>query len=96
MTATAACVTCGNPLTEPVAGRRHCSNACRQRAYRERASRREDSPLTEAVPAPLDTFVGRREELASLARGESHRLVSLVGPAGGQDQAGRPARAQTR
>jgi predicted ATPase/DNA-binding CsgD family transcriptional regulator len=30
----------------------------------------------------LDTFVGRREELAALARLGSDRLVSLVGPAG--------------
>ncbi|SDM82449.1 Predicted ATPase [Lentzea albidocapillata subsp. violacea] len=81
MTATAACVTCGNPLPEAVAGRRYCSNACRQRAYRERSSAREDSPHDSALPAPLDTFVGRREELASLAR-ETARLVSLVGPAG--------------
>ncbi|MCR3753083.1 putative ATPase [Lentzea californiensis] len=82
MTATAACVTCGDPLPEAVAGRRYCSNACRQRAYRERSSARDDSPPDSALPAPLDTFVGRREELASLARTETRRLVSLVGPAG--------------
>lgn len=82
MTANAACVTCGNPLPEAVAGRRYCSNACRQRAYRERSSARDDSPPGSALPAPLDTFVGRREELASLARTETRRLVSLVGPAG--------------
>lgn len=83
MTADAACMTCGNPLTEAVAGRRYCSNACRQRAYRERTSARDDSSGDSGVPTPLDTFVGRREELASLARlGAEHRLVSLVGPAG--------------
>ncbi|WP_143138854.1 ATP-binding protein [Lentzea waywayandensis] len=82
MTANAACVTCGNPLTEAVAGRRYCSNACRQRAYRERSSARDDSPHDTALPAPLDTFVGRREELAALARLGTDRLVSLVGPAG--------------
>ncbi|MFJ5989486.1 ATP-binding protein [Lentzea sp. NPDC092896] len=82
MTANAACVTCGNPLTEAVAGRRYCSNACRQRAYRERSSARDDSPHDTALPAPLDTFVGRREELAALARLGADRLVSLVGPAG--------------
>ncbi|MEV6243490.1 LuxR C-terminal-related transcriptional regulator [Lentzea sp. NPDC051838] len=83
MTANAACVTCGNPLTDTAAGRRYCSNACRQRAYRERSSARDESPTGSAVPTPLDTFVGRREELAALGRlaGE-HRLVSLVGPAG--------------
>ncbi|MFD9705971.1 ATP-binding protein [Lentzea sp. NPDC059081] len=82
MTATAACVTCGNPLTEAAAGRRYCSNACRQRAYRERTSTREDAPHDTTLPRPLDTFVGRREELAALARHGTDRLVSLVGPAG--------------
>lgn len=82
MTANAACVTCGNPLSEAVAGRRYCSNACRQRAYRERSSARDDSPHDTSLPAPLDTFVGRREELAALARLGTDRLVSLVGPAG--------------
>jgi predicted ATPase len=83
MTANAVCLTCGNPLSEAASGRRYCSNACRQRAYRERTSARDDSPHDSALPAPLDTFVGRREELAALARlGTEHRLVSLVGPAG--------------
>ncbi|MFS8095509.1 LuxR C-terminal-related transcriptional regulator [Lentzea alba] len=83
MTANAACVTCGNPLTDAASGRRYCSNACRQRAYRSRTSARDESPADSALPAPLDTFVGRREELAALARlGAEHRLVSLVGPAG--------------
>ncbi|MEU0878519.1 LuxR C-terminal-related transcriptional regulator [Lentzea sp. NPDC005914] len=83
MTAIAACVTCGDPLTDTATGRRYCSNACRQRAYRERSSARDDSPHDSALPAPLDTFVGRREELAALARlSPEHRLVSLVGPAG--------------
>lgn len=83
MTANAACVTCGNPLNDTATGRRYCSNACRQRAYRERSSARDDSPHDSALPTPLDTFVGRREELAALARlGSEHRLVSLVGPAG--------------
>jgi predicted ATPase/DNA-binding CsgD family transcriptional regulator len=83
MTANAACVTCGNPLSDAASGRRYCSNACRQRAYRERTSARDDAPHDSGLPTPLDSFVGRREELASLARlGPEHRLVSLVGPAG--------------
>ncbi|MCP2204564.1 ATP-binding protein [Lentzea flava] len=83
MTANAACVTCGNPLKDAPSGRRYCSNACRQRAYRERSSARDDAPHDSGLPAPLDTFIGRREELAALARlGADHRLVSLVGPAG--------------
>jgi hypothetical protein len=30
------CVTCGQPFTPPRASSRYCSNACRQRAYRQR------------------------------------------------------------
>ncbi|MET9226602.1 LuxR C-terminal-related transcriptional regulator [Lentzea sp. NPDC003310] len=83
MTADAACVTCGNPLTDAVPGRRYCSNACRQRAYRERASGRDGADRPDSsLPAPLDSFVGRRDELAALTRTDSDRLVSLVGPAG--------------
>ncbi|SEQ48325.1 ATP-binding protein [Lentzea albida] len=83
MTAGATCVTCGNPLAEAVAGRRYCSNACRQRAYRERTSARDETAApVSPLPAPLDSFVGRREELAALARHDGDRLVSLVGPAG--------------
>lgn len=82
MSAIAACASCGTPLSEAVQGRRYCSNACRQRAYRERASAREDAPPGSALPRPLDSFVGRREELAALARLGAERLVSLVGPAG--------------
>ncbi|MFI6100062.1 ATP-binding protein [Lentzea sp. NPDC051213] len=83
MTANAACVTCGNPLNETAPGRRYCSNACRQRAYRERTSARDDSPHDSALPTPLDSFVGRREELAALGRlYADHRLVTLAGPAG--------------
>ncbi|SDH19720.1 Predicted ATPase [Lentzea fradiae] len=82
MTAIAACATCRTPLSEAAQGRRYCSNACRQRAYRERASTRGEAPPGSTLPRPLDSFVGRREELAALARLGSARLVSLVGPAG--------------
>ncbi|MGI5506649.1 ATP-binding protein [Lentzea sp. CA-135723] len=84
MTAAAAtCVTCGNPLTEAAAGRRYCSNACRQRAYRSRTSTRNETiRIVSLLPAPLDSFVGRQEELAALTRNETERLVSLVGPGG--------------
>lgn len=83
MTANAACVTCGNPLNDTTTSRRYCSNACRQRAYRSRTSARDDSPHDSALPSPLDSFVGRREELAQLSRlCAEHRLVTLVGPAG--------------
>ncbi|ANZ39234.1 hypothetical protein BBK82_27390 [Lentzea guizhouensis] len=69
-------------MSDASSGRRYCSNACRQRAYRSRSSARPDTPRA-LLPTPLDSFVGRREELAALAGlGSEHRLVSLVGPAG--------------
>ncbi|TWP51908.1 LuxR family transcriptional regulator [Lentzea tibetensis] len=85
MTAIAACETCGNPLTDAAGGRRYCSNACRQRAYRERSATRTDehSNAHGDLPTSLDSFVGRRAELTALTRlSNEHRLISLVGPAG--------------
>ncbi len=83
MTAVAACVTCGGPLGNASSGRRYCSNACRQRAYRSRSSSRAEASGGSPLPAPLDSFVGRRAELAALARSSArHRLVTLAGPAG--------------
>ena len=51
---------------------RYCSNACRQRAYRQR--------VNEPGPA-LDSFIGRDAELAALERSDA-RVLTLVGPAG--------------
>ncbi|GLZ36128.1 LuxR family transcriptional regulator [Lentzea sp. NBRC 105346] len=86
MTATAACETCGRQISDAAGGRRYCSNACRQRAYRERTTTRAGehrAAATGGLPTPLDTFVGRRAELTALTRLSSeHRLISLVGPAG--------------
>ncbi len=66
--------------------RRYCSNSCRQRAYRLRVAygRRVTIVPTGDFPSTVDSFVGRREELRTLTRliGK-HRLLTLIGPAGG-------------
>ncbi|GLZ31864.1 hypothetical protein Lesp02_40520 [Lentzea sp. NBRC 105346] len=72
------CETCGAATS--TGRRRHaryCSNACRQRAYRQRASRDID------LSASLDSFIGRADELAYLQRlAGACRMLTLVGPAG--------------
>lgn len=52
---------------------RYCSNACRQRAYRQRVN----EPVT-----ALDSFIGRDAELGRLARFAGTRVLTLAGPAG--------------
>ncbi|MDT7789683.1 MAG: hypothetical protein QOF58_8102 [Pseudonocardiales bacterium] len=82
------CEVCGEVLFRQRSGRpaRYCSNACRQRAYRRRGDPVANGPVPVRppnLPAPLDSFVGREEDLAEL---ESllgrHRLVTLLGPGG--------------
>ncbi|RAS64910.1 non-specific serine/threonine protein kinase [Lentzea atacamensis] len=68
------CATCG--AATATSRRRHaryCSNACRQRAYRQRAN----EPVT-----ALDSFIGRDDELDRLTRFTDARVLTLVGPAG--------------
>lgn len=68
------CATCG--AVTATSRRRHaryCSNACRQRAYRQRAN----EPAT-----ALDSFIGRDDELDRLAAFADARVLTLVGPAG--------------
>ncbi|GGU26122.1 ATP-binding protein [Lentzea flava] len=68
------CATCG--AATATSRRRHaryCSNACRQRAYRQRAN----EPVT-----ALDSFIGRADELGRLAAFADARVLTLVGPAG--------------
>ncbi|WP_157440695.1 LuxR C-terminal-related transcriptional regulator [Actinokineospora inagensis] len=77
------CAVCGAPL-EPAGGRggrpaRYCSNACRQRAFRLRLEAGNTVPPASSP----DLFVGRRRELALLARSfRTGRLVTLTGPPG--------------
>jgi predicted ATPase/DNA-binding CsgD family transcriptional regulator len=78
----ATCETCGAAVASRRSGgrARYCSNACRQRAYRKR-SQKERHPSK--LPQPLDSFVGRRAELADLRRlVRQERLVTVVGPGG--------------
>lgn len=84
------CVVCGRELADPSRSR-YCSNACRQRAYRMRlaaAARAGAAPGTvpdagSTLPAPVDSFVGRRRDVDRLLYliGR-HRMVTLVGTAG--------------
>ncbi|GHH47729.1 ATP-binding protein [Lentzea cavernae] len=67
------CAFCGTAAATSRPRRaRYCSNACRQRAYRQR--------VNEPVAA-LDSFIGRDAELGRLRRNEA-RVLTLVGPAG--------------
>ncbi|MFD4639565.1 ATP-binding protein [Lentzea sp. NPDC058436] len=69
----ATCAICGTTTAASRHRRaRYCSNACRQRAYRQR--------VNEPGPA-LDSFIGRDAELEGLARSDA-RVLTLVGPAG--------------
>lgn len=74
-----ACRCCGDDTGSARAT--YCSQACRQRAYRERARARAAPPRP--VWEPLDAFVGRGEETKDLrALVRAHRLVTVTGPAG--------------
>jgi non-specific serine/threonine protein kinase len=69
------CATCG--AATATSRRRHaryCSNACRQRAYRQRAN--------EPGTAALDSFIGRAGELDRLTTLADARVLTLVGPPG--------------
>ena len=87
------CVVCGGGVLAQNESR-YCSNACRQRAYRARViatsrsqeARRATPPRADgpgALPAPLDSFIGRKQEITRIGQlFRRHRLVTLVGPAG--------------
>ncbi len=84
------CAVCGKVLADPHRVR-YCSNACRQRAYRRRATSAArastpsamNSDIPGALPALVDSFVGRRPEIERLTQLlAQRRLVTLVGPAG--------------
>jgi predicted ATPase len=68
------CAFCGtSTATSRRRHARYCSNACRQRAYRQRVH----EPVT-----ALDSFVGRDAELVRLGGFAGTRVLTLVGPAG--------------
>jgi predicted ATPase/DNA-binding CsgD family transcriptional regulator len=88
----ARCAACGaalptrDPAAPPALGgrpARHCSNTCRQRAYRRRMAAGTRRGTTGPPAHGLDTFVGRKRESAELRRLLTrHRLVTLTGSAG--------------
>ncbi|AEY85351.1 protein kinase/ transcriptional regulator [Streptomyces hygroscopicus subsp. jinggangensis 5008] len=82
------CVTCDAFLPRTTSPRRatplHCSNACRQRAYRRRLKSTE---YGEGTPPPAQaitsSFVGRTDELSQVSRlMAGSRLVTVSGPPG--------------
>ncbi|WP_125725834.1 tetratricopeptide repeat protein [Kibdelosporangium aridum] len=81
----ARCAMCQNALPEP-ATRAYCSNACRQRAYRQRMAHATAKPADRIVsnlPAERDSFIGRQQELITVDRlRRKHRLITLTGSAG--------------
>ncbi|MFD9703233.1 ATP-binding protein [Lentzea sp. NPDC059081] len=88
MTSTGRCALCAGELPPSEQRRSYCSNACRQRAYRRRATvaapvSRQNLRVLSNLPAARDTFVGRQQELSKLDQLlRRHRLVTLVGGAG--------------
>jgi predicted ATPase/DNA-binding CsgD family transcriptional regulator len=91
------CASCGAQLPEHDSGAAaagqsplYCSSACRQRAYRRRLKAANvvsngDRPGARraGLPLSLDSFVGRKQELATIGRLLRHgRLITLFGPAG--------------
>jgi non-specific serine/threonine protein kinase len=72
---------CGGTIAPPSSAR-YCSNACKQRAYRERVKSDGTAAVRRPAP-PLDSFVGRARELTDLGQlVRRSRLVTLVGPGG--------------
>lgn len=98
MTGHQTCELCGAALTAGPHGGRpalYCSNACRQRAFRQRSThkgsgrQRQTTPtvsppdLGRGLPLALDSFVGRRQELSNLrALLRTSRLLTLTGVGG--------------
>lgn len=81
------CGGCGIPVQSQAkkSAPRYCSNACRQRAYRQRTKNREGLGASSAIAvhAQLTPLIGRADEQVELERRlQSARLVTLTGPAG--------------
>jgi non-specific serine/threonine protein kinase len=75
------CAGCGTEFAPLPSRARYCSNACRQRAYRQRSA--GTSTVVAEVPGYDDGFVGRERELTELlSLLRKHRMLTLVGSAG--------------
>ncbi|TWP53503.1 LuxR family transcriptional regulator [Lentzea tibetensis] len=83
MSESGTCESCGTAMTPRQANARvsrYCSNACRQRAYRQRLS---STPSDPDLPEYPDVFIGRESEIADLGPLlRKHRLLTLLGPGG--------------
>ncbi|MEU3650114.1 LuxR C-terminal-related transcriptional regulator [Lentzea sp. NPDC034063] len=95
------CASCGTGFAPLPSRARYCSNACRQRAYRQRSA--GTSTVVTELPRYDDAFVGRESELAELlSLLRKHRMLTLVGPAGvgktrlAAELAGRARRTEVR
>lgn len=95
------CAGCGTGFAPLPSRARYCSNACRQRAYRQRSA--GTSTVVAELPGYDDAFVGRESELAELlSLLRKHRMLTLVGPAGvgktrlAAELAGRARRTEAR
>src|SRR4051812_22851645 len=95
------CASCGTEFAPRPSRARYCSNACRQRAYRQRTA--GTSTVVAELPRYDDVFVGRETELAELlSLLRKHRMLTLVGAAGvgktrlAAELAGRARRAEVR
>lgn len=82
------CRACGCEIVAHAAGGRRdakfCSNACRQRAYRQRVSEsRAGAASTVGLLEQLGSFVGREDDLLALSRFiRDDRLVTVTGAPG--------------
>ncbi|MEV6244474.1 LuxR C-terminal-related transcriptional regulator [Lentzea sp. NPDC051838] len=75
------CASCGTEFAPLPSRARYCSNACRQRAYRQRSA--GTSTVVAELPGYADAFVGREQELAELlSLLRKHRMLTLTGSAG--------------
>src|ERR1700722_2874587 len=86
---TQTCNSCGKALDKQPAGNkpptsRYCSNACRQRAYRERSMTTVVGlMLPDGFPQRLTSFVGRETDIVEANRlMRAAQLLTLVGPPG--------------
>lgn len=97
------CVACATRIAVPASNssqkpRQYCSNACRQRAYRERKGARPSVPFAlgrggpggltglggkaDTLPVRLDRFVGRDRELQQMASYGEVPVLTVTGPPG--------------
>lgn len=71
------------PRQRPGRPSAYCSNACRQKAFRKRHATQPESARESNLPQPLDAFVGRAAELATVRETlRTARLLTITGAGG--------------